>query len=108
MAAAVVAQAAEIVGDVDHQGRVVFVAERPAWRAMSGVSESIENRPSVTTMMPFSVSLARMPLSQAPAVLDIEMPEDRDVPGRRIGAFLQAGVGQGVHDDVVVRRAPGP
>ena len=68
---------------------------------MSGVSESIENRPSVMTRMPFSVSLARMAAQLLAALVDLVVAEQEDVAGRRRGAFLQAGMGEGVHDDMV-------
>ena len=71
--------------------------------ARSGVSESIENRLSVTTRMPFSVSLARIVCRCRRADCDVEMTVQVDVPRRGVGAFLQAGMREPVHHDVIVR-----
>ena len=69
---------------------------------MSGVSECIENRLSVTTRMPLAVSVARIFCSRRLERVDVEMAVVVDVLRRGARAFLQAGMGQHVHHDVIV------
>ena len=93
--------------DVDDQRRAIFVREL-LQRLMSGVSESIENRLSVISRMPFcGVRLADLGELFARA-FDLVVAEQMDVAGRRLRAFLEAGMAERVHDDMVVRRAPAP
>ena len=51
--------------------------------------------------MPFSVSLRPDGAQLLAALVHLEVAEQDDVLGRCRGAFLQAGMGEGVHDDMV-------
>ena len=102
MAGAAGPEAAEVVRHVDHERGAEFVASA-CIAAMSGVSLFIENRLSVTSMMPPCASLARIACKPLPAMLDVEVAEQHDVLGRRLRAGLQAGVRQRIHHHIVVR-----
>ena len=55
----------------------------------------------MTIRMPLVASLARMLTSFSRAPVDPVVTEQMDVRRRRGGAFLEAGVAQGVHQDMV-------
>ena len=101
MAEAVVADAAEIVGAIDEQLRVVLVAggaQRPDIGRVGVHREQALGDDQDAVVVIVSADLLQAPLER----VDVEMAVVVDVLRRGPGAFLQAGMRQHVHHHMVV------
>ncbi len=86
---------------VDNEGGVEFVAERLHRGDVGRIRVHREQALGHHHDAVLGV-LGTDAAQQASAVIDVEVPEDRDIAGRRIGSLLQARMGERIHHHVIV------
>src|SRR6185312_10348937 len=100
--AAILAECAEIMRDVDDERGVVFVTQRLEGREIRSVRihrEQALGYDQNAVLAVFGPDLGE----DVAAVVVVEMPEQMNVVGRGMRAFLQAGMRQHVYYDVISR-----